>query len=84
MEKSRAMILKDRVQASTIPDDAAVLLNEIQVAKIINASVSKLRQDRAKGTGIPFRKIGASVRYSRADVDRYLDASVRFSTTETN
>ena len=49
-----------------------MLLDEKQLAKIINRSVRTLRNDRCQGRGLPYVKIGGSIRYSLADVERYL------------
>jgi predicted DNA-binding transcriptional regulator AlpA len=44
-------------------------LNEREVAELTGISLSKLRADRSVGRKLfPFVKIGASVRYSLADV----------------
>lgn len=46
-----------------------------QVSKVIQTSEASLAQDRYRGTGIPFVKIGGRVRYLRQDVLAYLSAN---------
>jgi len=48
-------------------------LTEQEVARITSLSLSKLRSDRFKGKGIPYYKIGRSVRYSMRDIVQYLE-----------
>lgn len=47
-------------------------VNEKQVATFIGCSLSKLRSDRFKHQGIPYSKVGKSVRYSLQDVESYM------------
>ena len=47
-------------------------LTERDVAKILSCSLSRLRQDRHKIRGLPYSKMGRSVRYSAADVETYM------------
>lgn len=49
-------------------------LNERELAPVLGCSLSKLRSDRWKGTGIPYLKLGKSVLYSIDDVEAYLRA----------
>jgi hypothetical protein len=46
-----------------------------QVANLIHTTVDALAQDRYRGKGIPFVKIGGRVRYLREDVLTYLAAN---------
>lgn len=48
-------------------------LNEQQVGQIVGRALSTLRNERAAGRGIPYIKVGRSVRYSLADVIRYME-----------
>jgi hypothetical protein len=48
------------------------LIDEKKLAEIINRSVQTLRNDRCQGRGLPFIRIGGSIRYDLADVERYL------------
>lgn len=44
------------------------LLTEREAAAVLKVKPSTLRNDRAKGRGLPYVKIGALVRYTRADI----------------
>ncbi len=48
------------------------LLKETEVARLLNCHVQSLRNSRFSGKGLPFYKIGKSVRYDPADIERYL------------
>jgi hypothetical protein len=48
-------------------------LNEKQVAETTGRALSTLRNERAAGRGIPYIKVGRSIRYSLADVVRYME-----------
>jgi predicted DNA-binding transcriptional regulator AlpA len=48
-------------------------LDERAVASLVGISVSAVRRWRLRGGGPPHRKIGRLVRYSRADVNRWMD-----------
>ena len=50
-----------------------VFLTEKELAEIGLKSPQSLRNDRWKGVGIPFYRIGRSVRYAVADVRKYLE-----------
>ena len=52
-----------------------VLLTEIEVANNIKKSVKSLQNDRWKRQGLPFVKLGRSVRYSMEAVTDYLVAN---------
>ena len=49
------------------------LINEHETSKLINKSVFWLRRSRWAGNGIPYRKLGASVRYDLNDVLRWIN-----------
>ncbi len=53
---------------------SARYLNEVQVAGITGRALSTLRNERARGMGIPYIKIGRSVRYDLADVIRFMES----------
>ena len=53
-----------------------------QTAERINCSESYLNKLRMTGDGPPFLKIGKSVRYYWPDVQKWLDARVRQSTSQ--
>ena len=65
---------------STIP--ARPLLREIEAAQLLNIEVATLRRWRWAGKGPVFRKIGAAVRYSQADIEDFIQAARRTSTSE--
>ena len=52
----------------------AMYLTEKDVAKITSISLATLRNDRFLGRGIPYSKIGKSVRYSQSDVIDYMES----------
>ena len=51
----------------------AKYLNERQVSKITERALSTLRNERSKGQGIPYIKVGRSVRYSLEDVVEFME-----------
>lgn len=57
-------------QDHCVPDDE-VLVNENVVAKILGVSVQTLRNNRHNRKGIPYVKLGRSVRYFLKDVHDY-------------
>jgi predicted DNA-binding transcriptional regulator AlpA len=58
------------------------LLDEVQVAKLIGRGVATLQKDRVRGTGPRFSKMGRLVRYRPADVDDWISARARHSTSD--
>lgn len=48
-------------------------LTEEEVCKILRISGSKLRKDRSLGRGIPFIKMGGTIRYMYKDVESYIE-----------
>ena len=52
------------------------LLNEHDYARIANRSVASVRRDRRLGTGCPYVKLGALVRYRPGDVRAFLERNV--------
>ncbi|WP_082021104.1 helix-turn-helix domain-containing protein [Geobacter anodireducens] len=74
--------VKARVASAVIPTDPQANLDEFQLAKLLGVSVHKLRRDRWAGGGCPYVVLGGSVRYRRADVDAFLTARVRRSTSD--
>lgn len=48
-------------------------LNEKQVADITGISLSKLRNDRFFRRGMPYHKVGKSVRYSYNDIKQFME-----------
>lgn len=49
-------------------------LTEKQVAEITNRALSTMRNDRFLNQGIPYIKIGKSVRYNLQDVINYMES----------
>lgn len=49
-------------------------ITEIMVHEITGFSLSKLRNDRHKGMGIPYIKAGRSCRYDLDDVITFMEA----------
>jgi len=54
--------------------DQTQYLNEKQVASITGRALSTLRNERFLGKGIPYIKIGKSVRYKYDDVIDFMEA----------
>lgn len=55
-------------------------LNEVQVSEMTGRALSTLRNERFNRCGIPYIKIGRSVRYSLQDVIEFME-SRKISTT---
>lgn len=49
-------------------------ITEKQVAAMMGISLSKLQKDRFYGRGIPYSKMGRSVRYALPDVQQYMES----------
>ncbi len=58
------------------------LMTEQEVATRLQLSVKTLQRWRLQGSPIPYRKISAAVRYHPDDVESYLAATRRSSTSE--
>jgi len=52
------------------------LLNQKEVAEMIGMSEAWLEQARFKKTGLPWVKIGRSVRYRVSDVQHFIESNV--------
>lgn len=61
------MSISERTQSDLLRSDEA--------AKIIDRSESWLNQQRCKGRGPRYIRIGNSIRYRRTDLDSYLSSS---------
>ena len=63
-------------EVAEIPDDGDRLIpkyvSEVVVADIVDQGVSTLRNNRHLGRGIPYVKIGRSIRYDLNDVYEYM------------
>jgi predicted DNA-binding transcriptional regulator AlpA len=53
------------------------LLNQAQLAALLGKSEYWVERCRWDGSGVPYVKIGRSVRYRRSDVDKFLSAHTR-------
>ena len=61
----------------------AALLTTKEAARILGVSKAFLDKDRWAGARIPFIKVGSrAVRYRREDLDAYVSAQLRRSTSE--
>ncbi len=49
-------------------------INEKEVSRITARAVQTLRNDRFKRVGIPYCKIGRSIRYNREDVISFMES----------
>jgi hypothetical protein len=49
-------------------------VDEKLVSKILGRALSTLRNDRHRGRGIPYIKVGRSVRYDMRDVVKFMEA----------
>lgn len=63
------MPIREKLQGNEIK-----WLNEKEVADLIGGSVCTLRNQRCKGEGIPYYKIGRAVRYLFTDVIEYMES----------
>lgn len=55
------------------PQKPITLLTEHEVSALIRKSVHWLRRSRWSGDGIPYRKLGHSVRYAESDVLNWIE-----------
>ena len=49
------------------------ILNEKEVSQDYRFSLSKLRNDRWLGKGLPYIKVSRSIYYRRSDIEEYLE-----------
>lgn len=49
------------------------MYNDTQAAEILNCSTSKLRQDRHKGKGLAYVRLGRSIRYLAEDIEKFIE-----------
>lgn len=59
------------IDLSTLP----VMAKARELAPVMGTTEAALAQDRYRGGGIPYVKVGRRVRYLRVDVARYLAAN---------
>ena len=58
------------------------LLTDIEAASYLRVQVATLRRWRWAGKGVQFIKIGSRVRYDVADLDAFIEAGRRVSTSD--
>lgn len=58
------------------------LLNEAEAARRLGLSPKTLRRWRWAGNNLPFLKIGSAVRYDPVELDAFVEAARRQSTSE--
>ena len=56
------------------------LLRETEVAEIMGKAIQTLRNDRFKGRGLNYIKLGRSVRYDPEDVKAYIERRIKNKT----
>jgi len=72
------MTNSNRSERESVRDTSLeTLLTEQDYARIIKRSVASIRRDRAIGSGCPYLKLGALVRYRPEDIKAYLERSLR-------
>ncbi len=49
-------------------------VNDLEASKIVGCAVQTLRNDRYKRRGIPYSKVGASVRYKLEDIEQFMES----------
>ena len=49
-------------------------ISEVEVSKITGRALSTLRNERSRGKGIPYIKVGRSVRYNFNDVIDFMES----------
>ena len=64
------------------PTNSARLYDENETAQRLNWSVKTLRRRRWAGLPPPFIKLGRSVRYDPAEVEAFIEAGRRTSTSD--
>lgn len=60
-------------QAATATEE--VYLTDTQVAQITGRAKSTLQKDRVRRVGIPYIKIGRTIRYTLTDVHKYMESN---------
>jgi hypothetical protein len=75
----KALELKRRAASSS---SSLQFVNEFKAADILDFPVGTLRNWRWRGTGPPFHKFGAAVRYELGELADYAKATRRTSTSK--
>ncbi|MFH0809200.1 MAG: helix-turn-helix domain-containing protein [Pseudomonadota bacterium] len=65
-----------------MPHKITTMSNEFQAAEQLGLAVATLRRWRWAGKGPKFRKLGAAVRYSEADLLTFIEQAGRTSTSD--
>ena len=71
-----------RVSGNDLDAPSPCLLNESEAARLLDLRVATLRRWRWSGKGPRFVKLGSAVRYDRADLDAFIDAGRKRSTSD--
>jgi excisionase family DNA binding protein len=58
------------------------LLSEKEAAYVLNCSPYTLQKNRRTGAGIPFVRIGRSIRYREEDIENYIQNNKYVSTAQ--
>jgi hypothetical protein len=59
-----------------------IIVHERKAAEILAVKVATLRKWRWQGCGPTFIKVGAAVRYKLADLEKFIEAGSRSSTSD--
>lgn len=65
-----------------LPSDLGPMLRQEKVAELLDVSPKTLETWRLRGIGPRFCKISSAIRYAKADVEAWLRASTRRSTSD--
>lgn len=79
---SRGKPLKSKLPPALTLEPDLILLSEAQAAEITGKAVSTLQKARVSGGGIPYVKLGRSVRYRLSDIRAYIAGNMRGSTSD--
>lgn len=63
-------------------DSFPTLLTEAQAAQYLTLSVKTLQAWRSRGHGLPYHKIGRSVRYEKQTLQLFIEGQQRRSTSD--
>ena len=63
-------------------DETTKLVNEKEAAKFLGLSVRTLQAWRLQGKGPKWKKLGRAVRYALPDLEAFLEACTRTSTSD--
>lgn len=71
----------NRIASNATPNDVSVLLTPRELAARWKISEKKLENDRWRGKGLPFLRIGSCVRYRLRDIIEFENAHLVHSTS---